>query len=244
MPEIKLRRPKLYFIKFRELIAFIANPKDKISSNLSLKEKLKEIVAFYIIKLFISTFLILIIELLFKINNDAVQSFSQNHHPFIVLLLGAFLAPLVEEAMFRLSIIFKPIFLAVSIGLFTLTILSRIEDVGILKFNETTYYRYGLGIVVSILVFYFSKKYQLIIKDFWQKNFRWIYYFSAITFGFFHFSNFDLAPSSFLLIPILTLPHTIGGLFFGYIRIKHGFIYSLIFHSLNNLISLSLAFLI
>ncbi len=244
MTLIKLRSPRLYYDKFAELASYIAKPERRIINDLTAKEKLKEITAFYLVKMLITFILILIIEILFDQNNSSTQSFIERNHPFMVLLLGGFLAPLVEEAMFRLSIVFKPIFLSISIGLITLSIYSQIFDVGILKLDETIYLRYSTSFVVGLLTYYISVKNRIKIKQFWINNFRWIYYFSAISFGLFHFSNYDLALNNIFLIPILTLPNAIGGLFFGYIRVKHGFIYGLGFHCLNNIIALSLALLL
>jgi len=202
------------------------------------------LVAFYLIKLLISVSLILIIESVFSINNDSAKNFSETYNPIIVLIFGALLIPLIEETVFRLSIIFKPVFLSISMGLLTLYLFSKFLNVGILKIDETIYYRYAISLIVGVYTLYISKKHQVIIIQFWEKNFRWVFYFSAIAFGFAHYSNFDLGLSTLILIPIITLPHTIGGIFFGYIRIKHGFIFALCFHCVNNMISLSLGLLL
>lgn len=244
MTSIKLGRSNSYFSKFKELVAYVANPEMEISNNLSGKEKLKEIVSFYVILLLISLPLIALINIIFKINNPTAEDFSKSYHPLIVLSVGAFLVPLIEEAIFRLSIIFKPIFLSISITLLTLNIYSEILDVGILNMDDTTLFRYTVSLIIGALTFYISKKHRVILKRFWRKNFRWIYYFSAIAFGLFHFSNFDLVLKSMFFIPLFTLPQTFGGLFFGYIRIKHGFLYAFGFHSLNNLVALSIALLV
>ena len=244
MTTITLRKPKLYFSKINEIASFVVEPTNEVLNNLSTKDKIKEIVALYLIKILIGAFLILIFEVIFNINNSAAQDFSEKYHPLIVLFLGGVLTPLIEEATFRLSIIFKPIFLSISIGLLTLIIYSKSLDTGVLRIDDTIYLRYSISLIVGILTYYVALKNITLIQNFWSNHFRWIFYFSAIVFGFAHFGNFDLDFNNLYLIPLLTLPHIIGGIFFGYVRIKHGFRYAFGFHSLNNMIALSLALLI
>lgn len=244
MTTITLRKPRLYFSKINEIASFVVKPKKEILNDLSTRDKIKEIVALYLIKLLIGTFLILIFDAIFNINNSAAQDFSDKYPPLIVLFLGGILTPLIEEATFRLSIFFKPIFLSISIGLLTLIIYSQSLDTGILKIDESVYLRYSISLIIGILTYYITVKNKATIKNFWNNHVRWIYYFSAISFGFAHFGNFDLDFNNLYLIPLLTLPHIIGGIFFGYVRIKHGFLYGFAFHSLNNMIALSLALLI
>lgn len=244
MTTIRLRKPKLYYLKINEVISYVTNPKNEISNDLSIKDRIKDIIALYFIKVVTGFILIAVLKLLFNINNTAALAFIEKYHPLIVLFVGGLITPLFEEAIFRLSLTFKPIFLSISLGLLCLLVSSQILDVGILKLDETIILRYSIGMAAGILTYYISIKNRLGINNFWEIHFRWIYYFSAIAFGLVHFSNYDLNSNTVYLIPLLTLPHIIAGFLFGYVRIKHGFQYAIIFHSLNNMIALSVALVI
>ncbi|WP_425595419.1 CPBP family intramembrane glutamic endopeptidase [Salegentibacter mishustinae] len=224
----------------KELIDFILNPTTNTPSSANIKSKLLDVLRLYLLKLLITTFLILLNELLIDIENTGLKNLTTPNSVVYIIILGGFLSPLVEEIMFRLSIYFKPIYLGITSLFCSLTILSNFAfDVGILKLDGTFFYRYIISIAIGIFIYYFSKRYFFRIRIFWNTNFKRIYFASAILFGLFHFSNFKV--DNPFLIPILTLPNIIAGLFFGYVRIKYGFVYTVFFHVINNLISLSIA---
>ncbi|WP_420712341.1 type II CAAX prenyl endopeptidase Rce1 family protein [Pedobacter sp. SL55] len=77
----------------------------------------------------------------------------------------------------------------------------------------------------------------------WKKNYPFLFYYTAIVFGLIHLSNYkDLTVSdpSFVLY---IASQTFGGLSLGYLRIKYGLTYSILFHAFFNLIVFSLAIL-
>ncbi|KAB1160601.1 CPBP family intramembrane metalloprotease [Tenacibaculum aiptasiae] len=52
-----------------------------------------------------------------------------------------------------------------------------------------------------------------------------------------HIGNIKIIYNIFL-IPLLILPQFISGTIMGYLRIKYGFVFSVLFHMLNNFISM------
>ncbi|GAK88809.1 hypothetical protein JCM19297_3333 [Nonlabens ulvanivorans] len=56
----------------------------------------------------------------------------------------------------------------------------------------------------------------------------------ALAFGAVHISNYGVSLTTILLLPIITGPQIVTGLFLGLIRVKVGLLYSMLFHALYN----------
>ncbi|PQJ32279.1 hypothetical protein BST92_10235 [Nonlabens arenilitoris] len=67
-----------------------------------------------------------------------------------------------------------------------------------------------------------------------RSDFRWIFYLFALAFGAVHISNYGVNLTTILLLPIITGPQIVTGLFLGLIRVKVGLLYSMLFHALYN----------
>lgn len=81
------------------------------------------------------------------------------------------------------------------------------------------------------------------IHEFWQKYFRFIFYFSAIFFAVVHLSNFYEQASHIFLLPIIVLPQFIGGLMIGYLRVRYNFFLGFLMHAIFNAIFITIALL-
>ncbi|TDE13793.1 CPBP family intramembrane glutamic endopeptidase [Dyadobacter psychrotolerans] len=66
--------------------------------------------------------------------------------------------------------------------------------------------------------------------------FKWLYYLSSLSFGWIHIFTYDYDQSHYLYIPIITGAQTFAGLLFGYVRIRYGFWYGVLLHSMYNLL--------
>ena len=66
--------------------------------------------------------------------------------------------------------------------------------------------------------------------------FKFLFYISALLFGWVHIFNFEFTSSHFVFIPIITLPQIVLGLMLGYVRIIYGFWYGVLLHFLYNMI--------
>ena len=183
----------------------------------------------------ISVTLAKLIEQLTSLNFHRDHVYST---PYQTLFFLVIFAPIIEEGIFRLSLRLSPFNLAFMIGLvgayLALPVLSS-------WFQFNTYI--VLAIASCVL---FMPTFVLVIRQAsiiewlyprFKKHFRWIYYFSSISFGFIHLSNFDnITLFHYLLVPLLTLPQLCSGFFWGYIRMRYGIGYSMALHALNNLI--------
>jgi hypothetical protein len=76
------------------------------------------------------------------------------------------------------------------------------------------------------------------IKTFWKSHFKFIFHFAAITFGMLHLTNFETINWWMVAVsPLLAAPYIAMGYIFGYIRMKHGFIYGWLIHASVNSIA-------
>ena len=162
---------------------------------------------------------------------------SELDYPFWPLFITVvFLAPLFEETLFRMLLrplkqnlwVFSIIITGLSVsrlikGDMILGIIFAVLGVGIIPFFSSPLYR---------------KKLQRIVV----RYFPWFFYASVMAFGFIHVTNFHpLSLQVLLLAPFITLPQLIMGTLLGFVRMKYGIIYSMVFHSTINLIGFMLS---
>ncbi|MDQ8006540.1 MAG: CPBP family glutamic-type intramembrane protease [Pedobacter sp.] len=154
------------------------------------------------------------------------------------LFLACIVAPLLEETIFRCHL--KDLngaiyFIFLSLGALTVSQVNGIRiQLAII----------GTALVLAVLVIEFlKKKSRFYATKFWIKIYPYLFYYTAIIFGLVHLSNYkDLTvtdPSFVFYIG----SQAFGGLGLGYLRIKYGLIYSMLFHALFNLLMVSLVIL-
>ena len=222
-----------YFLnKFHDVVNFLVTPNNKPINELRTKDKIKDILILYIQKFILSILAVVLVRILISAENIEISILD-------FILIGVFVVPLIEEVIFRLPLVFKPFYLSISSCFSSLIIISKFYfHTGYLNFDNLFFIRLLIAIVIGIVMYLFTRKYTVLIERFWDIYFKWVYYGSIIMFGSLHITNFELTKENLLLLPFLTLPQLIAGIYTGYIRVKYGFIYTLIFHSMNNLISL------
>jgi membrane protease YdiL (CAAX protease family) len=149
------------------------------------------------------------------------------------ILITAFLvcivAPIVEEALFRYQLGKRTLgiyFLSLSLGLIALSYVSS---------EYAKFFIIIVALLVAIagdnLIKSLSKVEAYLL---WQKLFVWSFYLTAIIFAFAHLSNIKgltVTDPSFVLY--ISAQFLIG-LSLGYIRLKYGLIYSILFHAVYN----------
>jgi len=143
------------------------------------------------------------------------------------IFYGIFLTPIIEEVLFRLIYVFNK--RNIYIILFTVFALLALS---ILKHDVSKSMIFvGLILLLILILFFFKGS-----ASIFQKHFKFFFYFIAIIFALLHVFNFYAAsgPQLFLLI-FFTIPQFILGVLLGYLRIKYGFIYAVVFHFMVNL---------
>jgi membrane protease YdiL (CAAX protease family) len=69
-----------------------------------------------------------------------------------------------------------------------------------------------------------------------HRSFPKLFYLITLLFGFVHLLNFRLNTTTLLLSPILVAPQLSAGLFFGFIRVRFGLLWSIGLHACYNFI--------
>lgn len=175
----------------------------------------------------------------FFIDNENISliKLKNNLSPFLMFLIGVLLVPFIEEIIFRLSLLFKPIFLTIACCLLFYIVVSKFYfNVNYLFLDSTLFLRLTLTLIIGILVFIITSKFSDRLTIFWNNNFKWIYYISVLVFGFLHVFNYQIDTQDLNIVLLLVLPQLLGGVVLGFIRIRYGFVYCCIFHSCFNII--------
>ena len=154
-------------------------------------------------------------------------------HPGFFFLFSLGFIPLVEELSYRLPLRFLT--LAFALIFYRLTS-SMWWDVSMYDPEVELAPRLAAMLVATALFHLLISLPTLrkCLKEFWQKRFRVVLYLSLLLFAWLHVLNFDCTLKVLLFTPLLTLPQLLMGLSAAYLRVNHGFIYALVFHSLYN----------
>jgi len=205
-----------------EFIDYIKNP-TVISRSVSNRVN---IIILFVLYIFGALFLAMIASVICKI-----FSIEHSMHTLSLrlMLIAIFVAPIYEEFLFRLLL--RPstknyiLFVAT---VFILTIISFL-------YGTIIFFSILLGVLLLSLVMYFmgdrSRNY-----IFNKINFKYSFYFSTLFFGLMHLSNFTGNAYIISLFAILLVgPQILLGLILGYIRMRFGLIFSIIFHAVVNL---------
>lgn len=158
---------------------------------------------------------------------------SLKEHLWIYFLIIVILSPIMEEVIFRLSLIFDPVYIALSISTLIALIIHKVS-------NDV------FSIISFFLLFILINRLTYINKSgflsFWNKNFKYIFYFLSILFGLVHISNYKfLEVSQYFIAPILIFPQLAIGFILSFTRLYYekGFLMCIILHIFMNLISTS-----
>lgn len=152
-----------------------------------------------------------------------------------LFIMVVFLAPLLEETLFRM--LMRP--LKQNLWVFSI-IITGLSVYRLIKGDMI------LGAIFAVLgvgiIPFSSPLYRRKLQRFVVLYFPWFFYASVMAFGFVHVTNFHpLSLRVLLLTPFITLPQLIMGTLLGFVRMKYGIIYSMVFHSTINLIGFMLS---
>ena len=241
-----LIKPAFYLQLLKDILFFIKNPFTEPHFDKSLRVKVYETIGLYVLKIVFLIPVVAFFALVYDPKNVQSANMSERFTPMILLLVGGVILPFVEEAGFRLSLKFKPIYLALSLSIFSYYFLTKaIFHTKVSLVDDSFLLRVIISVCVGALllpIFHMDKIKQK-LTEFWSKHFRSIYYLSCIIFAWVHITKYELTWLNVLLLPILTLPQLFSAIIYGYTRVSFGFIYPLIMHMSINMIALSLSFL-
>ena len=144
----------------------------------------------------------------------SLQKIFQEMEPVLIFFFAVIMAPLLEEVMFRL----------------------------ILRFRSNFLILWSIHIGVAL---HLGQKRSLLktARKVWDKFYGWVFYLMAAAFGLMHIMNFEPSLNIYLLAPILVAPQILIGINLGYLRVRFGLIWSILFHAFYNGVLMSIALL-
>ena len=204
---------------FHALWDFIKKPTELGKDNTSLQIKLGTCLALFLIQ--IPPLLVLMSLIggleqlgLWEEDMHSLQKIFQEMEPVLIFLFAVIVAPLFEEVMFRL----------------------------ILKFRSNFLILWSIHIGVAL---HLGQKRSLLktARKVWDKFYGRVFYLMTMAFGLMHIMNFEPSLNIYLLAPILVAPQILIGINLGYLRVRFGLIWSILFHAFYNGVLMSIALL-
>lgn len=228
----------LFLIMIEDFLRFIKSP--KLSTNYYNKPIDKLFVL--LIGFFFSMLGLYLAALLNKslivfgfedISNYRQVSYDFNLQNFFIVVL---VAPILEELCFRLPL--KPtrlIYAPVSLALLSFFFLNFFFDAYLNNYLIFT-------ISCFVLVLFFLVR--VFITKYIKKNYKMVFYTSALLFAILHLKSLNDFLDYFFLIPLLLLPYFVYALSFSYVRMKAGLHISILLHVSINAIAFFLKYLL
>ena len=241
-----LVKPRYYRSLLKDIIDFIAHPHNEPDLVKSARLKVYDTIGVYILKMMCLIPVLLFFAMVYDPVNVQSANMAERFSPLVFLLVGGLILPLVEEIAFRLSLIYKPIYLSLTFTALTYYFLTKaIYHTKISAVDETFVTRVSIAVVIGIILFAIQhlKSVEEVLASFWQRHFRSIFYISSLVFAWMHISKYELVVLNIVLLPILTLPQLMSAIIYGYTRVKFGFQYPLVLHMVMNLIVIGLSLL-
>ncbi|WP_409012669.1 type II CAAX prenyl endopeptidase Rce1 family protein [Dyadobacter sp. 3J3] len=177
-----------------------------------------------------------------ELPKNLTQEYLRRRGFLYAMVIVNIIAPIFEEIGFRLCLKYTPFNFSIMAGYFGMAIVKiyfsiNWFDIGksqfvflasiFLLFSIFTYNM--LSLIFSLNIFF---------SFVWREYYNVVFISSATLFGFCHILNFDIKSDLHLyfLVLLLVFPQIICGVWFGYVRLKHGIEYAILLHSLYNLI--------
>ena len=231
----------------RDLLAFLRRPRDVAAAGLDTGTRLAQTLSVLLIKI-IAGLLVALAVGVFDIDPPNVSHgrLQSLHAPWLLLLIGAGLLPLVEEIAFRLALRFRPLAVGLAAGVFAyyamtkIVFATRISDIQVgFGWRLTAF----AVVAVAVTAWLRAPAWQRRAQQFWQQHFAALFYASALAFAAVHLFNFRPALHQLWVMPLMVLPQLIAGLCYGFIRIRHGFHYAYGAHAASNGLAIMLSLL-
>ena len=222
--------------ELKELIKFLRNP--SATTVLEQKDTLNILRTLLILLITQFVFMVIIMTIILMMSDVSTSVISdikdQNSGVRSFLLIVVFV-PIVEELIFRLPLLFRPVFISISFSMLAFFICGHIST-EIFNSENGIYWQTLTAILFAYFIYNYCTRNKESIQCFYSKKIKILVWFSILLFALFHVVNFGISNKSILLAPLLTLPQLVNGSILTYARLKYGFIYAIGYHSFNNLI--------
>ena len=222
--------------KLSEFLHFLKSPdfnqEKRVKTNI-LATSIKVYLVLLVFVIFANITKTLISKHLFTIPENKVSLIFETlkDHRWQFFIFVAILAPIIEEAIFRLSLVFKPIYFTISFSLLIAVIINRIASV--------------IPAIISLLplffiFYYLTRHYKTTLQHWGNRYLGYLVYFSSLSFGLLHMGNYHFeAVYQYLAIPLLIFPQLTMGFLFSFVRLhyKNGIIICILVHIFTNTLS-------
>lgn len=142
---------------------------------------------------------------------------------------------------YRISKFLKVLLICIITAFIFISITAIFEELGFIKENLHKFEKIKANLSFFLLAVVFAPLIEELIFRaplvlFNEKYFKYGYYSLALVFGYIHIFNYEINTNVILFSPLLIAPQIFMGLYFGFIRVKFGLTWSVLMHSLYNLI--------
>lgn len=150
---------------------------------------------------------------------------------------------------YRLKKFFSIFIISLVTSFFFTILISFVEESGFISSEEhsvsdifekkgTVYFFVFAVIIIPIIEESIFRAPLTLFKN--KKTFKIAFYAFAITFGFLHITNYEITKNILLFSPLLIAPQIFAGLYFGFIRVKFGLLWSIALHASYNALLFSI----
>lgn len=147
----------------------------------------------------------------------------------VIVVIG----PMLEEMIFRLPLIFKPLYVSLSCSVLFLYLYSFCTGIALDSFDFWIT-RAGLCTVVFLVIYGITIRCTNFFTAFWKKNFYTNIVLTSFLFGVFHLMNYPSDNLSWLNGSIVVLPYFASGLIYSHLWVHHAFRWTVVVHVLFN----------
>lgn len=179
-----------------------------------------------------------ILTLAAHLTGDSFKQVHDHSDPIRFAFLAIIVAPLVEEFIWRFGLRLTPLRSSFLLAFSCLFAINSCWEYVPSVWGKTVLF--GVGFLSSVRVFMYANKPENFARmdRWWQANFRFIFYGSALLFGLAHMKNVpSIGTNHILLAPLLTLPQIVLGTSLGYTRMAYGYWYNVVIHAMANSIA-------
>lgn len=147
----------------------------------------------------------------------------------IKLISAIFIAPAFEEVIVRGFLTTKPTYY------WTLPVFITFGCINCYFFKDYWFFTIFLVCLLGVLLIFFSQNRKRLMVRVFRKNYHFYFYVTALLFSFIHIVNMNpdlslVARASILLVSFFPI-----AVLLGFIRVKYGLLYSILFHTLLNI---------
>lgn len=237
----------------QKFLKYVSKPTVKVEQKPPFKEMVFNVARLWSVIFLFSMFFALLSNFLlaqegYSEDDFAITKIAEEFPYLLVFFMVVIWAPISEELGFRLWLRFSPINWALGLGFLAMFLVSF----PILPFIPEEFFTLdsaeGLA-RTALLVFAVSSIVYLLLgidvvknltKDFFEKNFKFFFYFLAIVFAALHVTNYDVdLREIWYFAPILVFPQLFLSFTISFIRMQYGFSWAIVTHALNNFVAIT-----